>query len=41
MNKTLKYVNTQEVFQEFPDEITLAINISKCPCHCRGCHSNY
>lgn len=41
MNKTLKYVNTQEVFQEFPDEITLAINISKCPCHCPGCHSNY
>lgn len=37
----LKYVNTSIVFQEVPDEVTLAINISNCPCHCPGCHSKY
>ena len=37
----LKYVNTGVVFQEIPDEVTLAINISNCPCHCPGCHSHY
>lgn len=28
-------------FSEFPDEISLCINISNCPCHCVGCHSSY
>ena len=37
----LKYVNTGVVFQEIPDEVTLAINISGCPCRCPGCHSEY
>lgn len=37
----LKYVDTKIVFQEIPDEITLAINISGCPCNCDGCHSSY
>lgn len=37
----LKYVNSDIVFQEIPDEVTLAINISGCPCHCPGCHSKY
>jgi anaerobic ribonucleoside-triphosphate reductase activating protein len=37
----LKYVNTGVVFQEIPDEVTLSINISNCPCHCLGCHSQY
>lgn len=37
----LKYVDTKIVFQEIPDEITLAINISGCPCNCEGCHSSY
>ena len=37
----LKYVNTGIVFLEIPDEVTLAINISNCPCHCPGCHSRY
>ena len=37
----LKYVNTGIVFQEIPDEVTLAVNISNCPCHCPGCHSHY
>jgi len=37
----LKYVNTGIVFQEIPDEVTLSINLSNCPCHCPGCHSQY
>ena len=37
----LKYVDTKVVFQEVPNEITLAINISGCPCNCMGCHSSY
>ncbi len=37
----LKYVNTGVVFQEIPDEVTLSINISNCPCRCPGCHSKY
>ena len=37
----LKYVNTGIVFQEIPDEVTLSVNISNCPCHCMGCHSKY
>lgn len=37
----LKYVNHDIVFQEFPDEVTLAINLSRCPCACAGCHSVY
>ena len=37
----LKYINSDIVFQEIPDEVTLAINISNCPCHCPGCHSHY
>lgn len=35
----LKYKDTKVVFQEIPDEITLAINISGCPIKCEGCHS--
>lgn len=37
----LKYFNTDVTFQEVPDETTLCINISNCPCHCEGCHSPY
>lgn len=37
----LKFTDTAIVFREFPDELTLAINISNCPCHCEGCHSAY
>jgi anaerobic ribonucleoside-triphosphate reductase activating protein len=29
------------VFREIPDEVTLAINITGCPCHCKGCHSPF
>ena len=35
----LKYTNTDIVFQELPDEVTLAVNLSGCPCRCPGCHS--
>ena len=35
----MKVNNYQVVFQEFPNEITLALNISGCPNHCKGCHS--
>lgn len=37
----LKYTDTQVTFAEIPDEITLCINLSNCPCHCKGCHSSY
>lgn len=37
----LKYVDVKIVMAEVPNEITLAINISNCPCHCEGCHSSY
>jgi len=37
----LKYENIGIVFQEVPDEVTLAINITNCPCRCPGCHSPY
>lgn len=37
----LKYVNYEVVFAEIPDEISLAINISNCPCKCPDCHSPY
>lgn len=37
----LKYANTQLGFREFPDEVTLLINISGCPNKCKGCHSSY
>ena len=37
----LKFTDIQVTFAEVPDEITLCINISNCPCHCEGCHSAY
>ena len=37
----LKYVDTKVTFSEVPDEISLCINISNCPCHCKNCHSPY
>jgi len=40
-NLMLKYTTYDIVFQEVPNEITLAINISGCPHHCEGCHSKY
>ena len=37
----VKYYNAMTVFEEIPNEITLAINITNCPCHCKGCHSKF
>lgn len=38
---TAKFLDTRIVFQEVPDEIALAINITGCPSNCDGCHSPY
>ncbi len=35
----LKYADYDIVFQEIPNEVTLAINLSNCPHRCKGCHS--
>jgi anaerobic ribonucleoside-triphosphate reductase activating protein len=37
----MKVANWDIVGIEVPDEITLALNISNCPCKCKGCHSDY
>ena len=37
----LMYKGYSIVFQEVPDEVALAINISGCQHHCPGCHSKY
>lgn len=37
----LQYVNYDVVFQEFPDEVSLCVNLSLCPHRCVGCHSSY
>ena len=35
----LRVASFDIVFQEIPGEVTLALNLSNCPCHCPGCHS--
>lgn len=35
----VKYYSTSVVFEEIPDEVTLAIEITNCQGHCEGCHS--
>ena len=35
----LRYTDYDIVFQEIPDEVTLAVNLSGCPNRCPGCHS--
>ena len=35
----LKLASYDIVFQEIPDEITLALNLSNCCIRCKGCHS--
>lgn len=35
----MKYLNTEVTFREFPDEISLCINLSNCRFQCEGCHS--
>ncbi len=41
IHKMLKFVDYDIVFQEVPDEVTLAINLSQCPNDCEGCHSPF
>lgn len=36
-----KFTETRVGFAEVPEEISLCINISNCPCHCEGCHSSH
>lgn len=35
----IKYLDSAVVFEEIPDEVTLAIEITNCPGMCVGCHS--
>ena len=35
----MKYLDYAVTFSEFPDEISLCINITHCPWRCKGCHS--
>ena len=37
----IKYADTKVVFQEIPDRVSLAINITNCQQNCKGCHSPY
>lgn len=37
----LRFTSYDIVFQEIPDEVTLALNISNCPNRCKGCHSRH
>lgn len=37
----LKFKEVKVVFREIPDEITLSINITNCPIHCKDCHSKH
>lgn len=37
----IKYYNTEVVFEEIPNEVTLAVNITNCQHNCIGCHSPY
>lgn len=36
----MRYSSLQIVFQEIPNEISLAFHITGCPLRCRGCHSS-
>lgn len=37
----MKCASFDIVFQEVPGEVTLALNLTQCPCHCKGCHSQH
>lgn len=39
LNLDMRYSGLQIVFQEIPDEISLAIHFTGCPLKCNGCHS--
>ena len=40
-NEVLYSSDNQITTQDVPDEITLAISLSGCPLHCKGCHSSF
>lgn len=35
----MRYLSARLVFQEVPDEVSLALLMTGCPLRCRGCHS--
>jgi anaerobic ribonucleoside-triphosphate reductase activating protein len=37
----MKFTDVRIVFQEIPNEISLAYLISGCPLQCKGCHSSF
>ena len=37
--RMIKYSDTFVVFEEIPDKVTLAVNITNCANNCAGCHS--
>jgi len=37
----MRYYTRQVVFQEVPNEISLAYSITGCPLQCKGCHSAF
>lgn len=38
-SKLMKFLDSRVVFQEIPNMISLAFNITNCPNRCRGCHT--
>ena len=40
-DKLLYSSDNQITTQDVPDELTLAISMSGCPLHCKGCHSSF
>jgi len=39
--QNLKYIHSEIVVEEVPDELSLAISITGCPLACKGCHSSH
>lgn len=37
----IKFYESSIVFEEIPNEVTLAVNITNCQHNCHGCHSPY
>lgn len=39
--QNLKFIHSEIVVEEVPDELSLAISITGCPLACEGCHSSH
>lgn len=39
--QNLKFIHSEIVVEEVPDELSLAISITGCPLACKGCHSSH